>query len=47
MGLILSGVYLVALGICSTLVCGGALVLLVRVPLLVARQRASLWGVGR
>lgn len=47
MGLVLSGLFLLALGICSTLVCCGALVLLVRVPLLVAHQRATLSGVKR
>jgi hypothetical protein len=47
MGLFIEVSYLVALGICSTLVCCGALVLLIRVPPLVSRQRAALWGVGR
>jgi hypothetical protein len=47
MGLVLSGVYLVALGICSALVCCGLLALVARLPLLVARQRATLWGVRR
>lgn len=45
MGFIVQFSYLVLLGLCSACVCGGLLVLLVRVPLLVSRQRATLWGV--
>lgn len=37
--------FLVALGMCATFVCCGALVLLSTLPRLVARQRAALWGV--
>jgi len=47
MGQLLSFSYYFVLGICSTFVCCGALVLLVRVPLLVSRQRATLSGVSR
>ena len=47
MGFILGFWFLFLIGLCSVCVCCGALVLLVRVPLLVSRQRATLWGVGR
>ena len=45
MGFLFSVLYLVLLGFCSALVCCGLLALLVRVPPLVSRQRATLWGV--
>lgn len=47
MGFIVQLGFLLALGICSTLLGCGLLAIVARVPLLVARQRATLWGVGQ
>lgn len=47
MGLLVQVSFFVLVGLASVSVCCGALVLLVRVPLLVARQRATLSGVRR
>ena len=47
MGQLLTFSFYFAVGTCSTLVCCGALVLLVRVSPLVSRQRATLSGVSR
>lgn len=47
MGFIVAFGFLFLVGLCSVVVCCGALVLLIRVSPLVSRQRAALWGVGR
>ena len=47
MGFLIQVSFLVLLGLCGTAVCCGALVILCRLPLLVERQRATLWGVER
>jgi hypothetical protein len=47
MGFLIDVCYLTSLGICSALVCCGALLVVCRVLPLLDRQRAALWGVGQ
>lgn len=47
MGALVQVAFLVSLGLCAAMAGCGALVLVIQLPRLVSRQRATLFGVGR